>query len=45
MAVTDEAIAEHRAILDALAAHDLEAARSWATVHIVGVEQWLASVP
>jgi GntR family transcriptional repressor for pyruvate dehydrogenase complex len=32
------------AILDALAAHDPEAARSWSTVHIAGVEQWLASV-
>jgi GntR family transcriptional repressor for pyruvate dehydrogenase complex len=38
-------LAEHRAILDALAAHDPEAARSWPTVHIAGVEQWLASVP
>ena len=39
------ALAEHRAILDALAAHEPEVARSWATVHIAGVEQWLASVP
>jgi len=38
-------LAEHRAILDALAAHEPEVARSWATVHIAGVEQWLASVP
>jgi GntR family transcriptional regulator, transcriptional repressor for pyruvate dehydrogenase complex len=38
-------LAEHRAILDALAAHNAEVARSWATVHIAGVEQWLASVP
>ena len=38
-------IAEHHAILDALTAHDPEVARSWATVHIAGVEQWLASVP
>jgi DNA-binding FadR family transcriptional regulator len=37
-------IAEHKAILDALAARDPEAARSWATVHIASVEQWLASV-
>jgi GntR family transcriptional repressor for pyruvate dehydrogenase complex len=37
--------AEHRAILDALTARDPEAARAWATVHIAGVEQWLASVP
>jgi GntR family transcriptional regulator, transcriptional repressor for pyruvate dehydrogenase complex len=40
-----QTLAEHRAILDALAAHDAEVARSWATVHIAGVEQWLASVP
>ncbi|MFY9776375.1 MAG: FadR/GntR family transcriptional regulator [Trebonia sp.] len=38
-------LAEHRAILDALTARDPEAARAWATVHIAGVEQWLASVP
>jgi len=38
-------LAEHRAILDALAAHEPEVARSWATVHIAGVEQWLASIP
>jgi GntR family transcriptional regulator, transcriptional repressor for pyruvate dehydrogenase complex len=38
------ALAEHRAILDALVAQDPEEARSWATVHIAGVEQWLASV-
>ena len=37
--------AEHRAILDALTARDPEAAMAWATVHIAGVEQWLASVP
>ncbi len=41
----DRTIAEHRAILAALAAHEPEVARSWATVHIAGVEQWLASVP
>ena len=39
------ALAEHRAILDALAAREPEVARSWATVHIAGVEHWLASVP
>jgi GntR family transcriptional repressor for pyruvate dehydrogenase complex len=38
-------LAEHHSILDALAAHEPEVARSWATVHIAGVEQWLASVP
>jgi DNA-binding FadR family transcriptional regulator len=36
---------EHRAILDALTSHDPEVARSWATVHIASVEQWLAAVP
>ncbi|OON82283.1 FadR/GntR family transcriptional regulator [Streptomyces tsukubensis] len=34
---------EHRAILAALRAGDTEAARSWATVHIASVEQWLRS--
>ncbi|MCX5202268.1 FadR family transcriptional regulator [Streptomyces sp. NBC_00237] len=34
---------EHRAILGALRARDAEAARSWATVHIASVEQWLRS--
>ena len=34
-----QTLAEHRAILD-----EPEIARSWATVHIAGVEQWLASV-
>jgi GntR family transcriptional repressor for pyruvate dehydrogenase complex len=37
-------IAEHHAILDALESHDPEVARSWSTVHIAAVEQWLASV-
>ncbi|MGW3725475.1 FadR/GntR family transcriptional regulator [Streptomyces sp. NPDC000851] len=32
---------EHRAILAALRDGDAEAARSWATVHIASVEQWL----
>jgi GntR family transcriptional repressor for pyruvate dehydrogenase complex len=41
----DRTISEHRAILEAFAAHEPEVARSWATVHIAGVEQWLASVP
>jgi GntR family transcriptional regulator, transcriptional repressor for pyruvate dehydrogenase complex len=40
---TAQTLAEHRAILDALAAHEPEVARSWATVHIAGVEQWLTS--
>ncbi|MGI5351268.1 FadR/GntR family transcriptional regulator [Streptomyces sp. CA-250714] len=34
---------EHRQILAALRARDPEAARSWSTVHIAGVEQWLRS--
>ncbi|MFH8451506.1 FadR/GntR family transcriptional regulator [Streptomyces fungicidicus] len=34
---------EHRAILAALRNRDAEAARSWATVHIASVEQWLRS--
>lgn len=36
---------EHRAILTALRDHDEEAARSWATVHIASVEQWLRGTP
>jgi DNA-binding FadR family transcriptional regulator len=34
---------EHRAILSALRDRDGEAARSWSTVHIASVEQWLRS--
>jgi GntR family transcriptional regulator, transcriptional repressor for pyruvate dehydrogenase complex len=41
----ERTLAEHRAILEALASHEPEVARSWATVHIAGVEQWLESVP
>jgi len=36
-------LAEHRAILDALAAHDPGVARSWSIVHIAAVETWLAA--
>ncbi|MBO1331840.1 FadR/GntR family transcriptional regulator [Streptomyces sp. VRA16 Mangrove soil] len=36
-------LTEHRAILAALRDGDPEAARSWATVHIASVEQWLRS--
>jgi GntR family transcriptional regulator, transcriptional repressor for pyruvate dehydrogenase complex len=32
---------QHIAICDAIAAHQPELARSWATVHIAGVEDWL----
>ncbi len=41
--VFDRTIAEHRAILDALHRHDPELARSWATVHVSGVEEWVRS--
>jgi GntR family transcriptional regulator, transcriptional repressor for pyruvate dehydrogenase complex len=34
-------LAEHRAILDAIAARDPDVASSWMTVHISGVEHWL----
>ncbi|QNE18404.1 FadR family transcriptional regulator [Kribbella qitaiheensis] len=34
-------VAEHRAILDAIAEQQPEVARSWATVHIAGVERWI----
>jgi GntR family transcriptional regulator, transcriptional repressor for pyruvate dehydrogenase complex len=43
--VKERTLAEHRAILDAVTAHEPEVARSWATVHIAGVEQWLISAP
>jgi DNA-binding FadR family transcriptional regulator len=38
---TERTLAEHGAILDALASHDPEVARSWSTVHIASVQQWL----
>lgn len=34
---------EHQAIFDAIARHDPEMARTWATVHVAGVEEWLRS--
>jgi DNA-binding FadR family transcriptional regulator len=34
---------QHNAIVDAIAARQPEIARSWATVHVAGVEQWLRS--
>jgi GntR family transcriptional repressor for pyruvate dehydrogenase complex len=40
----DRTVAEHRAIVDALAAHQPELARSWSTVHVAGVEQWLSDL-
>jgi DNA-binding FadR family transcriptional regulator len=36
-----QTLAEHRAILAAIAAREPEVARSWATVHIAGVERWI----
>jgi DNA-binding FadR family transcriptional regulator len=39
--VLDRTISEHRAILDALHRRDPELARSWATVHVSGVEDWV----
>ena len=32
---------EHQAIFEAISRHDAEMARTWATVHVAGVEQWL----
>ena len=32
---------QHRAIYEAIAGREPELARSWATVHVAGVEQWL----
>ncbi|GAA3421325.1 FadR/GntR family transcriptional regulator [Streptosporangium vulgare] len=34
---------QHTAICDAIASHQPEVARAWATVHIAGVEEWLRS--
>lgn len=32
---------QHQAIVDAIAAREPDLARSWATVHVAGVEEWL----
>jgi DNA-binding FadR family transcriptional regulator len=40
-AAVERTLAEHRAIQQALAERQAEVARSWATVHIAGVEQWI----
>jgi DNA-binding FadR family transcriptional regulator len=40
----ERTLEEHHAIQRALASRDPEAARSWATVHIAGVEDWLRQV-
>lgn len=37
----ERTMAEHRAIYDAIQARDPELARSWATVHVAGIESWL----
>ena len=39
----DKTREQHTAIADAIEARQPEVARSWATVHIAGVEQWLRS--
>ena len=39
--VVERTLAEHRAILDAIADHDAELATSTAQVHIAGIERWL----
>ena len=36
-------IEQHTAICDAIAARQPDVARSWATVHVAGVEEWLRS--
>lgn len=40
-AAVERTMAEHTAILDALAAHDVETAKARVTVHITGVTEWL----
>lgn len=40
----ERTLQEHRAIYQAIADHQPEVARSWATVHIAGVEAWLSRV-
>lgn len=40
-AAIERTLAEHRSILQAIANRQPEAARSWSSVHIGGVEQWL----
>jgi DNA-binding FadR family transcriptional regulator len=37
----ERTLAEHRAIVDAIAAREPEIARAWCTVHISGIELWL----
>lgn len=37
----ERTLAEHRAIYKAIMNRDADLARSWATVHISGIESWL----
>jgi GntR family transcriptional regulator, transcriptional repressor for pyruvate dehydrogenase complex len=37
----ERTLAEHRAIFEAIVRGDADLARSWATVHIAGIESWL----
>jgi GntR family transcriptional regulator, transcriptional repressor for pyruvate dehydrogenase complex len=39
----DKTREQHTAICDAIEAREPEIARSWATIHVAGVEQWLRS--
>ena len=41
-AATERALIEHRALVTALEEHRPDQARAWATVHIAGVEEWVA---
>jgi GntR family transcriptional regulator, transcriptional repressor for pyruvate dehydrogenase complex len=40
---TDRSVEEHRAIVRALEDHRPDLARAWATIHIAGVEDWVAA--
>ncbi len=37
----ERTLAEHRAIYQAIMSRDADLARSWATIHIAGIESWL----
>jgi GntR family transcriptional repressor for pyruvate dehydrogenase complex len=40
---TDRSVEEHRAIVRALEQHRPDLARAWATIHVAGVEDWVAA--
>ena len=40
----ERTLAEHRAIYTAIIGRDADLARSWATIHIAGIESWLRTV-